>query len=274
MPPKTRRLLTPAPMSTSTGPQPPVASQSTLPTLPDLPEGFDVLTPINEESRTRSGSPVPVEAPGDAEPPPLATTTIPVDPAILFQAIQAMTTLAQANTTRSTAPSTRTEVRKPDPFSGRSPKLVRPFLVQLELQFRDRPAAFPSDTEKINYALTFFTEQALDYVEPYLIGDVNTPEWLEDYELFCGELKSRFGTVDPKGDAETELANLKMKENQRILQYLSKFTQLSTQLQWDDEALKFFFYQGLPDRLKDRISDQGKPKTLQRLKEMAIEMDA
>ncbi|RDX50749.1 hypothetical protein OH76DRAFT_1348391, partial [Lentinus brumalis] len=43
---------------------------------------------------------------------------------------------------------------------------------------------------------------------------------------------------------------------------------------WGNEALQYQFYKGLPSRLKDRISEIGKPKDLHKLRELAQSIDA
>jgi hypothetical protein len=64
----------------------------------------------------------------------------------------------------------RAKLREPDPFAGKDPKKLRGFLLQCTLNFRARPQEFRNDSMKVNYALSFLKETALDYFEPYLVG--------------------------------------------------------------------------------------------------------
>ncbi|RDX41776.1 hypothetical protein OH76DRAFT_1331384, partial [Lentinus brumalis] len=45
-------------------------------------------------------------------------------------------------------------------------------------------------------------------------------------------------------------------------------------VEWGNEALRYQFYKGLPSRLKDRIAEIGKPKDLNKLRELAQSIDA
>jgi hypothetical protein len=100
------------------------------------------------------------------------------------------------------------------------------------------------------------------------------PTFLSNYTTFCSELQVNFGPLDPVGTAESELETLRMRENQHISKYIVAFNRHATQVSWGSEALRHVFYRGLPDRIKDQISQVGKPATLVRMKELAQTIDA
>jgi Retrotransposon gag protein. len=172
--------------------------------------------------------------------------------------------------------STPAKVREPDTFDGTEPSKLRPFLVQCQLNFRDRPEAFSEDPAKINFAISYLKGFALAWFEPYLLEDTRygTPDCLLDYSAFCKELQEQFGPLDPTGTAESELENLRMKDSHRIAKYLVSFNRLATQTGWDSSALRHIFYRGLPDRIKDQMSQVGKPSTLLAMKNLAQQIDA
>jgi hypothetical protein len=97
---------------------------------------------------------------------------------------------------------------------------------------------------------------------------------MQDYHRFCSELQDNFGPLDPKGSAESELENLSMKDNQHISKYIVNFNRLAKQTGWDTVALRHSFYRGLPDRIKDQISQVGKPSDLLSMKTLAQSIDA
>ena len=88
------------------------------------------------------------------------------------------------------------------------------------------------------------------------------------------ELQTFFGPANPTGDAEIELRNLTMQSDSRLAEYLVRFNMLSSRVTWGDSALRFQFYNGLPDRLKDRIAVLGKPDNLGELVETTACHDA
>ena len=71
----------------------------------------------------------------------------------------------------------------------------------------------------------------LDWFEPSLTSGNDLP-WLSDYSEFVSELYSHFGPFDPEGEAEAELENLRMCDNQRITKYLVEFNRLAARVQW------------------------------------------
>jgi hypothetical protein len=191
----------------------------------------------------------------------------------LAQAIDLLaSTLKDKNDDRSH----RTKVREPDTYDGVDPLKLRPFLVQCQLNFNDRPNAFLLDSAKVNFALSYLKGLALSWFEPYLLERTSDtpPEFFDNYELFSQELQTNFGPHDPKGNAETDIENLVMKDEQRIAKYIVNFNRLATQTGWDPVALRHAFYRGLPDRIKDQLCNIGKPTTLVAMKDLAQAVDS
>ena len=118
--------------------------------------------------------------------------------------------------------SERTEVQEPDVFDGSDTCKLQPFLVQCTLNFRNCPDAFSTDSAKVTFALSYLKGTALDWFEPLLTSGLN-PAWLDDYSDFVSELRKNFRLHDPKGEAEADLENLRMCDNQRIVKYLVDF---------------------------------------------------
>ena len=113
----------------------------------------------------------------------------------------------------------------------------------------------------------------LDWFKPSLTSSKSLP-WLDDYSDFVGELKNNFGPHDPKGEAEADLENLKMRNNQCIMKYLVDFNRLAARVQWGDTALRQQMYHGLLSRIRDDIARVGKPNTLHELHSLAQSIDS
>jgi Retrotransposon gag protein len=142
----------------------------------------------------------------------------------------------------------------------------------------DHPTAFQTDGAKVNFALSYLKGIALASFEPYLLEspeiDTYPPDFMSDYGEFCVELQNNFRPLDPKGSAESELENLAMKDNQRIVKYIVNFNPLAMQTGWVIAALRHSFYRGLLDRLKDQLVQVKKPRDLYDLKDKAQLLDA
>jgi hypothetical protein len=132
----------------------------------------------------------------------------------------------------------REKLWEPNPFDGKDPKKLRGFLLQCMLNFRARPQDFRDDSMKVNYALSFLKEPALDYFEPYLLDDpTDEPLWVSDYTAFTEELYLYFGPYDQVANAEVELKNLVMKDNHKATRFFIEFYRLWSMLQYNDSAL-------------------------------------
>jgi hypothetical protein len=146
--------------------------------------------------------------------------------------------------------------------------------MQCRFQFRDRPAAFHDNVQKINFTLSYLRGQAFQWFEPGFSGRLDDPPaWLDHWEEFVKELEVNFGPYDETGEAENELATLKML-GQRISKYLIRFNSLASRCDWGDSALRHRFYEGLPSHLKDEVSrGDSKPKTLLLMRQKAQNAD-
>src|SRR5260370_15618824 len=91
---------------------------------------------------------------------------------------------------------------------------------------------------------------------------LHTPVWHSSWKDFIIELHTNFGPANPIGMVEAELHHLCMNHEVCLMDYLVQFNTLAARLGWGEGALRFQFYDGLPDRLKDKIAILSKPDTL------------
>lgn len=123
--------------------------------------------------------------------------------------------------------------------------------------------------------MSYLSGTALQWFEPYLLEDVSAtpPLFLSDYEMFQEELRVNFGPYDAAGQSEYKLENLRMSDSESITNYVTQFNRLASQVRWGTVALRYQFYKGLPTRLKDHISEIGKPDSLSELRSLAQALD-
>src|SRR5882724_2313819 len=131
--------------------------------------------------------------------------------------------------------------------------------VQAELQTLN--GSLEDEENKVNHTLTYLKGIALDCLEPTLLDPID-PVWLSDFKLFIEELKTKFGTFNPKGKTKAELKQLHMQENHQATKYFIKFQQLAIQVKWDDAALHHQVYNGLTKCIKNDMVHHSKPKSL------------
>jgi Retrotransposon gag protein len=166
-------------------------------------------------------------------------------------------------------------VRVPEPFTGKDPKKLKPFIFQCLLYFRSSPD-LQDDSKRVTFALSYLRDVAQEWFEPGISGLTEEfPPWLDNWDLFVEQLQTNFGPYDETADVEHELMNLRMKDTQRISDYLVRFNSLAVRCPWGESALRYRFYEGLPSRLKDELSKgEGKPKTLMDIRTKAQNIDA
>ena len=134
------------------------------------------------------------------------------------------------------------------------------------------------DRSKITFAQSYLKGMALEWFEPDLLdtGDLaNCLCWMDNWTAFVAELQSTFGPHNPVADAEHQLDHLQMKDGHHIMWYIVDFNRLALQVRgYCDGALQHYFYTGLPDQIKDKLSQIGKPWTLDGLRMLSQEIDA
>lgn len=173
------------------------------------------------------------------------------------------------------------DVRKPDKFSGddRERSQLRTFLAQNNLVFMASPRKYKHGSQRVTYAASYLSGDAFKWFETYLDRKPK-PTWFSDWEAFCEQLRLNFGDPNAQVTAEYKISQLKMKDNDVVNTYITKFHTWSHMLEWNDSALCAAFRCGLCSRLKDEIARStyrynadGKGNELLQLETICIELD-
>lgn len=171
--------------------------------------------------------------------------------------------------------SSKGRIRDPDVFDGSDPRKLQSFFVSLSLVFADRPSYY-TETRKISYTLSYLGGTAREYFEPDILNPDpnNAPAWVYRFEDLVAELSKNFGVYDAEGEAEDKLGNLRMKETDTALKYMTKFANLAASSNWDQSALQWAFRRGLAIRLKDDLAhNPHTPETLAELRSEVLRLD-
>jgi len=207
-----------------------------------------------------------------------ATEELDPSLAVFHNLAVAVNCLSRSSCRTNNSSSSRAKVREPDTFDGTDPKKLRTFLVQCELCFQNRAKAFRLDRAKVTFAQSYLKGMTLEWFEPDLLNSsdpADRPRWMDSWVHFVTELQSAFGPHNPITDAEHQPKHLRMKDAHRITRYIVDFNRLASQVQdYRDGTLCCLFYSGLPDCLKDKIAQVGKPLTLHGLRALCQEIDA
>jgi hypothetical protein len=176
---------------------------------------------------------------------------------------------------KATEPSeSKAKVKEPDVFDGSDPRKLKEFLVSLSLVFVDRPSHF-TDQKKVMYALSYLGGSAREWFVPDILdpNPTNPPAWMNSFSALVRELQDHFGLFDAQGEAEDRLGNIRMKENEQVRKYNTRFNTLAAMTGWDDIALKWAYQRGLATRIKDEMVHGPTPATLSAYRAKVLEID-
>ncbi|SOV04612.1 uncharacterized protein UDID_17153 [Ustilago sp. UG-2017a] len=161
------------------------------------------------------------------------------------------------------------EDQEPEAFTGERGHL-EPFLAQVDVFLRLNPGRFINDSDQILWLSTLLRGVAHQWFYPHLSA-VNPPAWLADYPLFVNQLRIVFGDPDHIATAKREIEVLS--QTTSVANYLTQFRRLQMTLNWDEDAMAWFFYRGLKENVKDDLSCTGKPTDLETLIQRSLEID-
>ena len=157
----------------------------------------------------------------------------------------------------------RIKVKEPNYFNISNQWKLWGYLLQLKLNFQAKKKSFRSDSNKVNYALSFLKGTALNYLGPYLTCNLDQGHaWLNDYDKFVEELMINFGLYDQVADAEVELEQLVMKDNHKATKFFVDLYWISALLDYNNQALHLKAYLTLLERIKDKLIHFEKPQNL------------
>ncbi|CAD6889707.1 unnamed protein product, partial [Tilletia caries] len=144
--------------------------------------------------------------------------------------------LVQQSAFVATEPNFKVKVADPPTFDGTRKKDANTFLAHVKLNFSANPSSFPTDTSKIVYAASWLRGKAFEWFEPMLrSGDASNLSWSQFEHVFLHS----HGDPDHKRRITRELLRLTQTDSAAF--YATRFFQLSSQLGWNDEALRAQF---------------------------------
>ncbi|KAK4684316.1 hypothetical protein P7C73_g5871, partial [Tremellales sp. Uapishka_1] len=163
------------------------------------------------------------------------------------------------------------KVASPEYSTGKRSQ-VNLFISQVTQVVQLQSSRFPNDSIKVGYAGTFLRDVAFLWYQPFLgkVG-VERPAWLDNFALFCVELRKIFGDPDEKATAERNLYNLHQKGAAST--YIAEFRRFTGLLNWNNDAQAAQFYRGLKDEVKNELARIGRPEELEDLIEATTRID-
>ncbi|SGY86444.1 BQ5605_C009g05818 [Microbotryum silenes-dioicae] len=176
---------------------------------------------------------------------------------------------APANTTITPV---KSQLPKPDKYDGKEKVKFKTFITQIKFYIFGNPSSFPTDKSKIAFIISHLTGDAFQHFEHAINAKDNSkPEWLTNYQKFLDQAELVLGDPDYRNNLTRQLMSLVQSGPASV--YASKFTQISSQLDWNQAALIAHFHKGLKLDLQAQLALHDDPQDLQSLIELAIKVD-
>ena len=160
-------------------------------------------------------------------------------------------------------------------FHGERSQLRR-FLIQLKVVFVLERDKYPTSQSQVLFASMQLKGAAFSWFEPYisdyLTGKPNndTQKIFSAFGEFEDKIKQVFNVSDEERVAAIKLRQLRQRGS--AAQYYSQFQQLIAHLDWDNNAKRAAYYDGLSDAIKDKMVPEP-PEELQELIDVSIKID-
>jgi len=135
-------------------------------------------------------------------------------------------------------------------FLGDETSKLQDFLFECGLVFNAKPLTYATNRACVIYALQHLTGTTKhhfwrDIEQGYQTARVTL------WAAFAQELETIFGDPDRVKRTTEKLVSLRINDNQHVHCYTVAFKECADELRWADDVLHSFYYQGLPDRIKD-----------------------
>ncbi|RXK39408.1 hypothetical protein M231_03361 [Tremella mesenterica] len=163
------------------------------------------------------------------------------------------------------------KINSPAPFSGRKDEAME-FLLKCDMVFDTQPQTYALNTTRIAFVTNLLKDEAYRWVMPHLmLPQDQKPAWVQDWSLFKEEFKRMFEDTNIIETARHKLKTLR--QTGSATSYATEFQRHAAYLNWNDEALRHNFFDGLKDDVKDKILTPNNFKTFGDLVNNSIKWD-
>lgn len=158
---------------------------------------------------------------------------------------------------------------KPKAFNGTPGAAAEAFLAQIGLHTSTYPERFPTDSTKVAFAVSFLTDYAAIWAQPYIHAimegqDLNLVDFMLDF-------KAAF--FDPNRKNKAEVALRALRQTGTVTAYTQTFNTHARLIGWPDEPLKTLYQQGLKEQVRlSVIVSNIEFESLQAMQAMALKI--
>ena len=161
-------------------------------------------------------------------------------------------------------------LNKPSEYDGKDRNACTTFISQVKLYIHGNPLFFVNEQAKVLFATTYLKHKAFAWMEPRIMK--GTDPMLSNFELFCQELLRNLGDPDREKNMSKKLRALR--QTSSAAAYRTEFDNISQYLEWDEGALKEYFYEGLKETVKDSLAlVPEEPEDFKDYQDLCIRLD-
>lgn len=189
----------------------------------------------------------------------------------MLASMKAMIDVAPAKTTTSSSP----KYEAPAVFSGKREDW-KAFQSRLELYFLNTASQYPTDANKIMFAISRLGDTpAFKYMEKHIpsfkLPEEERPNLICQLDTFFKSMSKTFGVTNAHVLAESQLRGLSQRGS--ALDYTNKFTALAADTKWNDAAMISQYRLGLKTTVQDTMANHDEPETFAEFSQLAIDID-
>ena len=134
----------------------------------------------------------------------------------------------------------------PKPFYGTRGGPAESFFSQVGLHIISYLERFPDDGSKLRFTLSFLTDYASTWAQPYLEDVFNSVP--ASFEAFTNDFKATFFDANRKHKAEVALRGLR--QTTTVIAYTHDFNVHARTAGWADPPLMSLYQQGLKENVR------------------------
>ncbi|KAG5718577.1 hypothetical protein E4T56_gene16599 [Termitomyces sp. T112] len=125
----------------------------------------------------------------------------------------------QDNTRDTLARESKLNIQKPETFTGHDSRKWQIFLTQCLTMFQAKPITFQLESSQVAFAMSYLQGIAFNHYTALLRFNPNNPV-LSNWLAFTQEFSSKFGIFDTVAEAEENLFNLQMRNNECFMTFI------------------------------------------------------
>ena len=168
----------------------------------------------------------------------------------------------------STSIATTKSEKLPDPpMFGGNRKELRPFVTKLRLKLQENADRYPTEWNKVNYAMSRLEGDAASTVDPfYRNGSLST------IASFIVLLEQTYDDASREYTAMAKLETLRQR-NREFTSFFSEFLGLVGELDWNESAKVAALRRAISDEIRAQLVTQKMPKTLSEFATLCQQID-